>query len=358
MIETYLVYNSALLFSVVFAYIAERSANVRTEKIARILSAIVLILPVALRDFKVGTDTIAYISVFQTGSNLLEHFEWGFLNLCNFLKILGLGERSILWMMGICTFLPVCMKLPKRFLSISIYFYVVTFYLIVLSGSRQTMSLSFVFLAIVSLQSERYPKLKYCIFILIAFSIHSSAIIYFPFLFVYKFTLSPKVYVVVLVILLYVISSYDIIGMIWEASWFLDSSYSNYAVSQYNRETEIGSGYGVIIRCLIPCLFLLLSKRIYQCFEITPLMGTLCIAYLCSYFLALQIHIFGRLVSAFSLVQFMLVGYIMQTVPRSFRKIFWLMLIILYFLVYERDIAIALRSLGAGLGVSPYQFCF
>ncbi len=358
MIETYLIYNLVLLFSVVFAYIAEHSVNAIVEKMARILSAITLILPVALRDFKVGTDTENYISVFQSGSNMFDHFEWGFLTLCNFLKTLGLDERSILWMMGILTFLPICMKLPKRFLSISIFFYVVTFYFTILSCSRQVMSLSFVFWALVALQSKQHPKLKYCILILFAFSIHTSAIIYLPLLFVYKFTFSPKSSLVILGMLVSVILTYDVIEMIWNIFLFLDSSYSYYATSVYNRETELGSGYGVVIRFIIPCMFLLFSKRIYKQFEIIPLMGTLCIAYICSYLLGLQIHIFNRLVASFALVQFMLSCYIIQMLPGKIRIVFRLILIFLYLLIYEQGIAIGLRSLGSGAGISPYAFCF
>ncbi|WP_297900699.1 EpsG family protein [uncultured Parabacteroides sp.] len=358
MVETYLVYNSVLLFSFLFAYIAERSYDVKVEMLARILSALVLILPVALRDFRVGTDTLTYVSVFQSGSNVLEHFEWGFLALCELLKDWGLGERSVLWMMGLLTFLPVCMILPKKKLSVSMFFYVVTVYFLVLSGSRQVMSLSFIIWALASLRSKRHPRLKYCILVLMASSIHTSAFVYLPLVCIYKLTPSPKLYGVLIGLLIFVVFTFDVVGMIWNIPWIMESDYGNYAISRYNSETELGSGYGVAIRLIFPCLFLYLLNRIYRRFEVLPLMGFICVAYIFSYLLALQVAIFSRLVACFLIVQFMLPCYIFQVLSRRYRVIFQLMFVLLYLLIYEQGIATNLRILGSGLGVTPYTFCF
>lgn len=65
-----------------------------------------------------------------------------------------------------------------------------------------------------------------------------------------------------------IMSRADFIDNLFASSIFQDSPYGVYAtIGQYNREAEVGTGLGIILNLMLPCLFLMLNRKISKYYD-------------------------------------------------------------------------------------------
>lgn len=357
MLFTYLVYNTILLFVIVFGYFVKVSANRSSEYISRTIVFLSIVIPASIRK-GIGTDYWAYIDLYNLYRNNTDDHEWGFQFLGVWLNSWGFDPQVFISVLAILAFFPVCYIVPKKkfFPFIVVYFLIV--FLNCISTSRQVIALGFIVCGIFLLYDKK-GNLKYLFCAVLSVFIHYSSFIYFPLLFFRNIKFSKNSILLILGIIMALYFGGNIIDIIFNNELFLKSKYAVYAThSVYSQETVIGSGFGVLLNLIIPILFLLLSDKIrvkYKCVDFFIIL-TLC--YIFIYSLALKIYIFGRLQQCFVFVPALLFIPVCETLFPKYKKIIMILFLLIYIVVFEYNIAINQLSLGSGLGVSPYTTIF
>lgn len=354
MIGTYLIYNSILLFASLFAYYAQQVDNKRQECFCRIMVFLVLWIPASLR-YGIGTDYFSYYSIYRHIDWYSDELEAGYVWLNQLFHSLQLGHEWLFAAVAGITYAPLCFGLPKKGYAWWILFYVLTVYFESYSMMRQSIAISLSLYA--SVQLLQGHSKRYLVSIVLASLFHASALLLL-FAFILKYMnfnrLNALLIAVVGVIFMF---KFDFISKLFESEIFLNSMYGDYAFNSFNRETEMGSGLGVVVKCLVPCSCIFLSDKIQNAKRGNGFLVGMSIAYLLASSLAVQIHIFNRLVNAVSFISILGIGVI-SMIRLRYRKILLLFLLCLSALTFEYNIAVAQASKGGGVGISPYVSLF
>lgn len=161
----------------------------RKLKIFLIVTSVILILMPTLRHITVGTDTENYFNIFETAKRLtfnqiinFEHeIESGYLFINKFLSEINGGYQLVLFFNSTVAVVPVMYYVYKNseYPVLSVYLYVsLYFYALIYNGMRQFVALGIFLFAFEQLKKKKwYTFLIYVILILIAASIHRSALI-------------------------------------------------------------------------------------------------------------------------------------------------------------------------------------
>lgn len=318
------------------------------------MAFLVMWIPAALR-YGIGTDYMSYRIIYQNILFYGEDLEVGYVLLNNVLHWLNLDVQWIFAASSFITYIPVCFALPKKGLTVLTCFYVLTLYFASYSLVRQNMALSFIIYATASLLEGK--QMKCLVLIGIASLFHLSAMfILFPLL-MQKFVLNKWMWIACVAFMAYAIVSLDFIQSIFSSSLFLDTKYGSYADSSFNRETAMGSGIGVMIRCLLPVWVLFSSKKLRALNEKSNFIVIVSALYLIAYILATQIHIFNRLVDIFTFVLLFDAGAFYMYKQKN-RKILFGILLLLFLTIFELAISKEKITKGGGLGISPYTTIF
>lgn len=356
MLFTYLVYNTILLFVIVFGYFVKVSANRSSEYISRTIVFLSIVIPASIRK-GIGTDYWAYIDLYNLYRNNTDDHELGFQFLGIWMNSWGFDPQAFISVLAILAFFPVCYIVPKKnfFPFIVIYFLIV--FLNCMSTSRQVIALGFIVCGIFLLYKKK-GNWKYLFCATLAFLFHYSSILYFPLLFLKNFKISRLTFWILIGSILILSSGTYFIESIFNNQLFLDSPYGGYVLSSYNRETSIGSGMGVALNLILPFLFLLLNKKIRMRYMHTDFFVILTLCYIFTYLLALKIHIFGRLLQCFIFVPAFIFIPVCKTLYPRYSKLVIIVFFLVYLILFEKNIYANQLSLGAGLGVSPYMTVF
>lgn len=350
MIGTYLIYNFILLFASFFAYCAQQVDNKRQECFCRIMVFLVLWIPASLR-YGIGTDYFSYCSIYEHIDWYADNLEVGYVWLNQLFHSLQLGYEWLFATVAGVTYAPLCFGLPKKAYAWWILFYVLTIYLGSYSLMRQSIAISLSLYA--SVQLLQGHSKRYLVSIMLASLFHTSALLLL-FAFILKYMNFNRWNALLIavggIIFIY---KFSFISILFESEAFLNSRYGDYAISSFNRETEMGSGLGVAAKCIVPCICIFLSNKMQNAKKGNGFLVGISIAYLLAMSLSVQIHVFSRLVDAVSFVGVLGIG-IISMIRLRYRKILLLFLFCLSVLTFEYNIAIAQVSLGRGIGISPY----
>lgn len=354
LVYTYFVYNTILILSAVFSFLAEYSVLKSSRIISRFLLFFILFIPAAIR-YDIGTDYSNYIDLYNSLNNTPIEIGYYYINL--FVHHFHLSTQWIFAISSFITYSIVCFGLHGRFFCLTIIFYVLLLYLWSYSIIRQAIAMSFIILAMNFLI---YGKNKrYFICIILATFFHYSSIILIPLFFVNKFSLNKKTIILFILCCIICIFNSFLIDFLFNSSLITNSKYSVYLTSTYNRNTEIGSGIGVFISLLVPLASIFYYHRIIQSDNRLKGILNMNLLYILFYCMALNIYIFNRVSNLFSFAPIMIIAPLTYVISnKKKRYILISSFILLHVLMYEKIIFISSKFLGEGLGISPYTTIF
>lgn len=197
---------------------------------------LILILVIGgLRD-KIGWDYEAYTHWYLLGTR--DHdFEFGFLKLMQLMRFLDFSPAFLFFIVSLFTYLFIYLGVKKYTnkitLSLILYFLIPSLFLTSLTLIRQSLAVAISFYAFSFLMDRKF--LTYMLFMLLAISIHYSALL--PFLvfpFINKFGNYVKIsYLYLFIILSLIIGQIGILDYI--SGLFKDSHYKYYLSKKNNR---------------------------------------------------------------------------------------------------------------------------
>ena len=353
MLFTFIVYNSILIFTIIWSVLVQKSKDNISEYGFRTLLFITQALPACVRK-GIGTDYWNYKLLYDIYKHSQDEHEIGFQMVGKLLNLFGAHSQFFISFLAIFSIAPICYYLPKRNFSYFIITYFFLVYLDIIGTSRQDISVAFIICGIIAL-FHRHGNIKYLVTAFSAILFHYSSFLYFPLIFFKRIRVSYRFIIITLVTIFVLFSGVGIIEMIFNSSLFIDSPYGVYIGSDYIREANVGSGLGVIANILIPILFLIYFPRTSRYINHASFFAALAMMFIGSYLLASQIHIFGRLVNVFIFVPAFLSYSVSKGISTKYNQLIFLGFICMYLVLFEKSIIDNQISLGSGLGVSPFK---
>lgn len=318
------------------------------------LTAMVLIMftPAALR-YDIGTDYKNYVEIFDIlkggGSERLEPF---YLGLNYFLIEFGMSYQ---WLFVVTSFVMyLCLiKLSKeKFYWLFICVFIFCCYLNGYSLIRQYTAVSMIIVSIYKLIKGKKKSFLFMIFLAAGF--HISSLLMLPFYFSEKIKVNKYLSLFLIVMFYYLITQLGLINYIFSNAFFLETKYAAYATNKFNVEVTEGSGIGLLLRMIIPMLYIFLQHKVIDA-RVRNILNVLCLTYLIALIFSSQIQIFNRLVDLFSYVPAFLAMYLAVAINKQSNRIIIISLMILVCAAtFEKNIAVSDKSLNSGLGISPY----
>lgn len=351
MIATYIIYNTVLILGGGLAFFSEWQNNRLSRNLLYMLSFLIVFFPMAFR-YQIGTDYENYVYIFN---NLAEYdlikLEPIYYALNYVIKYLGMDVQwvFILTSFIFCYFIYYTAQFYHRGWIIT--FFILLFYLASFNIVRQSVALSIAFYALHNLFNNRNRNFLFFIFLSLGF--HYSTIIFIPFYFIRNIKLSWFFSIVLLMLVIFIGTKLNISETIFNNSIFQDSKYNVYATNEYNRETEVKSGIGVILQLIIPITFILLSFSMKNIKHLGFVI-VLCLSFILMLYLTLQVYIFTRILVLFSISYLFSIAFIEKSQLRI-RYVILFGVFILNVVFFEYTILVAQSNLGSGLGISPYR---
>lgn len=348
MLETLLIYN-AILVAACAAALCVRCTEGWLEWVWRTVLLLVMLLPAALR-YGIGTDYANYVNYFNSPDGALQRAEIGFILINRMVIALGGGVQWMFALVALLTYLPLAFGLRRDWILPVIALYMLTLYLNSFSLIRQMLAITWVLVALTRYLDDR--QIGHVYFWIVAASFfHLSVLFVLPLVLVRKIHI-PAWFLLLLIPVFYFIATHGFIDFLFSSDAFLETKYGAYANSQYDRKTEIGSGLGVLLRMFIPLAYMLCSGRLGRKSDVV--LYTV-VAYIVSYMLSIQIHIFNRLVDTFSFAPILAFG----TLSKELKKhLVLLILFALMILNFEKTIVANTSDKHGGLGITPYVTIF
>ena len=127
---------------------------------------------------------------------------------------------------------------------------------------------------------------------------HTSALFFVPFFIVNRLDVNKKI-LLVFSVAVFVLSYFDVLFMfLLNSDWFYGTRYGRYVATSFFSETIFNTGYGMILKFLVPFYVL---KRLLVVDYKNGSVYYLVIGYLLSIALAAKINIFGRVLEVFGI---------------------------------------------------------
>ena len=348
MLATLLLYN-AILLAACAAALCVRCGEGWREWVWRCVLLLVLLLPAAFR-YGIGTDYANYVNYFNAPEGVILRTEIGFLLLNRLVIALG---GSVQWMFAIVallTYMPLAFGLRRSRILPIVALYMLTLYLSSFSLIRQMLAISWVLVALTRYLDDH--KIGHAYFwIVLASCFHLSALMVLPFILVRKIHV-PAWLLLLFIPVFYFAATHGFIDYLFSSDVFLGTKYGGYVNSQYDRKTEMGSGLGVVLRMLIPLVYTLYSKQLDRKNDVVLYSV---VAYVVSYMLSIQIHIFNRLVDTFSFAPILAFGVLSKELKKRLALV---VLFVLMLVNFEKTIVANTSDKHGGLGVTPYVSIF
>lgn len=368
--ETLLFYLLVEAISLFFFYLAESKRKIENPKekahsikkstICLIISFLPLLLLIGLRNIDVGVDTRNYASVFQRIANntlTVADQNWlgfGYIYLCKAINFIFGNNFTIL---NLCIGFLTLLFFYKGILdtsenpTMSLYILFSTcLYYQTFNQSRQLLAISIIFYSFKYLLKNDFKK--YFIFILLASSIHTSALIMLPFYFLSKLKVNKKsIFIYCLIALGSIVFFQQIIGIISSTSYGLI-----YQTTEYFKSNK-SSLINLLFRLLLLIICYIIS--IYTKEKLTDDTQKKCfnIAIWCLLFqlLTTKIYILGRITTYFYIIYILLIPNLIKKVEqKNLKKIIKIGVIICFFIYH----IIYFKSAASSAGYDLYKFFF
>lgn len=320
---------------------------------------LLLFLPIAFR-YGIGTDYFSYVDLVQKGiqKNDFSTFEIGWAPIIWFIGKTGVSIHTFFIIPAFFSILILFMVIPRKYFYICIPAYMSLAYLESFCVVRQAFAACILLLSVRCFIKEK--RIWSCIWLVVAVLFHKSALLFAPLLLLseLKWKLMSRwnnAFFLFVIVIAFMVGNFAFVFMEKVVG---NTIYSVYVMSEYNEETKLGSGLGVLLKLLIFLIVLYFSEhknreehRQYKivCLSVFSLAA--------GQILAAQIHIFGRIPNLFSpfYVYFLLS---IATSHSKYKKICVSFVLISLFFIFFKNLQVSDSSLKAGLGVVPYRTIF
>jgi hypothetical protein len=365
MIQSFIIYNSILIFSFLFAFLSEHIKEKYLKLFFRFTTFLCLWIPSAIR-VGIGTDYYGYVGLLQDMKNGIidEHIESGF-NFIN--KIIVFLNIDSQWLFVITSFFTLFFLFLsiKRYFCLSILFYnLLLLYLYSYNIVRQGLAVTIIMYAITNMMAGH--KVKYIVLVLFAALFHKISLVFLPFIFIYKIqykTIAWIIFGLLITTFLLLIKS-DIIISLFSVIPVIGESYMRYFMSDfYGSEMEI-STTGLIARLIPGILILLFAPQILNKYPHYGAVVMMVLVYICFVLFWTKYFLFYRL------IQFFLLSLVFMLPPliSSIRKNNLLhslvhytvcfIIIFVCFISYERYISRESSKTFGSKNIIPYTSIF
>ena len=352
---TYTLFIYYLLIVVVtfLNYFNMKSTN---KGIFLFISFYFLFLVASLR-FDIGTDYINYHIIFH----MIEldgdfKIEVGFLLLNKILIFFNLPFEIAIAIYSFLTLIFIYIAIPRKYLMLFIFLYIASnSYFQSFSLIRQSLAISIILYAIPYINKNSF--FKYLIWVIIASSIHLSAILFLPIYFMRKLSVN-YFYAYAIIIWYFIVQYTEIIEFLFMNIISLTPYGIYIGGAFFDREIATGSGLGVLFRLLIGIIILLYSTRIKDKTPEVNIYLLLLFLYELSYIAALKIYIFNLLADTFSLFFIYSVPYFIYSFNKKISNIVMTVTILLFTILMYKNLTNDYYQVSGGVGVMPYKSLF
>lgn len=255
MVYSLVFYNAILLLSTLFVWLSEKASTANQRKFCSIIAFLIVFLPSALR-YEIGIDYFSYKIIFENIRDGLDPFlqskiEPGYYFLNWLVAKAGFSYELIV---AICSFLvfyfffksyPHKNKYILHFVLISLLFFTANNLL------RSWIALSIAWYG-VSVYLREKNTLQFAFILFVSSLFHKSAILLFvllmPFINVWAFIRYKYIFIVIITVTVSFLFFFgeSFFRSLLEGEVVKALGYSHYATSWYSKDTEIGSGLGVV----------------------------------------------------------------------------------------------------------------
>lgn len=346
MINTLILYVVVEIWALIFMYIAEKKKDLKIiigkNKISAsiflmAISIMPLLILIIFRDTSVGTDYLTHINTYKelANNNLTEQQNswWGigFKTLANiFIFFFENNYRVFFSFIGVITLILIYNEIwknsKKPVFSLFIYFSLCLYYQI-FNQMRQMLAISVVFYALRFIRNKNIWKYVFCI--IIASTLHNTAIIALPIGILPYIKLTKKTYIfygIIMVIIWFLYSKIvSILGGTYYGSVYFDNL-------QYDISFKMSTILNLLLRIMmmVTCIFFYnknkkndiiaqKKKDLDDDFNTTLIQMTI----ICTIIqlLAIKSYIFARLTTYYFIAYIILIPNIFENMKSAWRKI-------------------------------------
>lgn len=347
-------YIAICISASLFAFLYSKTESKNLAFVFKWTSFLILFLPIALR-YNIGTDYSGYIRHIANGA-YEDIFELGWVI---FIKLILSLNLDLQWFFIIPAFLSLLIIFnfaERRYAYLIIFAYATVMYVNSYTAIRQSFATVIFLLAIKAFLDKQ--RIKMLFWIILSCLFHKSMLLAGFMLLVceidFKF-LNSKTNIIILVFIF--LLHYIGIGNLIMSNIVSYTLYAHYETSNYNRDAEINSGLGILLKFLIIALMLFFGKKNlinYRLYNVSCIF-LFCLAF--SFVLFMEIHIFNRIKDIF-IIGFMIGLLNMSFSQKQHTKFIIAIIMPLLFILLIGDIKNAQSSNFSGLGIIPYQSIF
>ncbi len=354
---TYIVYNTILFLSTLFAFLAQRSYNSNYKGAYTFFlfsSFLALFIPAAIR-YDIGVDYKHYADYFELiKSGYFVAKEPLYILLNKAIALLGLDVQWFFVITSFIIYYFLYKIIPIKHLALGVFLYVVTLYLVDYSAIRQAIAVVLSTYAIQLLSEKRIKK--FFIYIALAILIHLSTglgiLLVSPFI----RRNYNKYLLLILLLLFYIVVVY---GKITQVILFnigdLIPKYAWYATSNLNMSAKVTSGLGILIRLFIAVVIIFFKDSIVKKNRHANVVVNLYVLYVLAYILNLDVHIFERVRHIYQFFSILSILYFIDIFDKKSKIVAASCIAFIFYAFFLKDINTDKKGVGAGLEINPYE---
>jgi len=330
--------------------------NISKKSLFVVLSFIPLFLLIALRDISVGTDYQSYVNAYyKILEGTLSSSNWlgiGYIFICKLLSfIAGYNYIIVFSFFGFITLFFVYKSILRnsKIPWLSLYLFLSTcLYYQTFNQFRQMLACTIVLYSIKYMEKKNLKM--FIIIILIAASIHNSALVMLPFYFISKLEINKKTIFMYVIISLLMMFGFNIIER-----FILYTNYDVYLNTNFNIERNLSSIINMFVRMILLIGCLLFSKRLIKQDPESKYLYNLVIVCTIFQLLTIKSYLFARITTYFFIFYILLIPNIVYVFLKK-NKILAMGVILIIFAIYHYvyfNSAVALSS-----GYTVYKLSF
>lgn len=350
------VYLVVYVLSFALAFCYSKTRDKYACVIFKFLVFLTLFLPLAFR-YDIGTDYATYEHHVNRAlrSGDLSEFETGWILVLWILQKFNLDVQFFFIIPALFSILIVLDVVPRRHAYVCVPAYVCVQWIESFSLVRQAFAVTVFLLSIKNLLERKYARCAVWAFVSVLF--HKSAFLLCLLLPVCSLRLkifSPGRNGVLFVALMGFIYVSNFASVVMEKVVSL-TPYAWYLKTAFNRQAELGTGLGVLLKELVFLVVLVFAQR-SGALPKDKLYNIVCLAAFsmgAAHILATQIHIFNRIPNVLS--SFYLLYPILLGRNAKYRRLTIPLYLFLLFVLFFRTVTSAHSALSGGLGIVPYK---
>lgn len=330
------------LFARYFSYSLNGSITyIKPNKFLIFISALSLIFISGLRN-NIG-DTYFYMHSYEIKQSTFENFdfkgEFGFKFLQAILHLMSDNPQILIFSTALITNLLIVIALYKysRRIELSLFVYIAAgMFTVSMNGIRQYLAAAIIFIATKYILEGNYKK--FALVILIASTIHQSALIFLPIYFIVRRKAWTKTTFVILLAGVGIAAGFN------EFSKFLFNAIEDTKYSGYSEFDEGGSSVLRVVVTGAPLIVAYLGReKLQKIWPKSDYIVNLTILGIVFIIVATQNWIFARFQIYFGLYSLILISWIIDLFKKQYRKLMYYTIMCLYILYFYYEQVIALN---------------